>query len=617
MSDCCGDDNCQCNDGGCGGSCGGGCGCDHDQSFSQDYREYLRKMKTRSKKLTSAPGEEDWMKRSAARAMMRAVGYQDDDFEKPLVCIAAPYTDITPCNFHIRELGETVHAEISRIGGKPYIFGTPVVTDGQSMGMDGMKYSLPSRELIADCIETMYNAYSADALITISGCDKTIPAALMPLARNNAIGLTLYGGSILPGKHKDRANLDIVSIFEAIGARSAGKIDDAEFHQIECKSCPTPGSCGGMYTANTMATAIEAMGMSLPGSSSNPATNYTKRVSEEKYMDCINTARAVFNLMEKGIRARDIMTKKAFENAITVMIALTGSTNGVLHFMALAREAEVDLKLSDFQRINDKTPILADLKPSGKYVMYDLYKAGGMQVVMKELLKNGLIHGDCMTVNGQTIEQNLKDVTDMSDVVNQDVIYSFANPKEGVGKHLAILHGNLAPGGAVIKLSGKYLSEGDRKITCKAKVFNSEIEANDAILNDKIEKGDIVVIRYEGPRGGPGMQEMLAPTSALAGRGLIHDVPLITDGRFSGGSHGMIVGHITPEAFEGGPIAAVRDGDKITIDAKNNEINLEITEEEMKERMKNWKQPEPKFKRGYLAKYARLVSTASEGAVTS
>jgi dihydroxy-acid dehydratase len=611
MSKDCFDDSC------CGGS--GSCGCASTgfsmNSYSADYKEYLKKLKTRSKKLTSAPGEEDWMKRSAARAMMRAVGYEDADFEKPLVCIAAPYTDITPCNFHIKELGETIHAEVSRIGGKPYIFGTPVVTDGQSMGMDGMKYSLPSRELIADSIETMYNAYSADALITISGCDKTIPATLMPLARDNAIGLTLYGGSILPGKHKGKANLDIVSIFEAIGARSAGKIDDKEFHEIECKSCPTSGSCGGMYTANTMATAIEAMGMSLPGSSSNPATNYSKRVSEEKYMDCINTARAVFNLMEKGIRARDIMTKKAFENAMTVMMALTGSTNGVLHLIALAREAEVDLKLEDFQRINDQTPILADLKPSGKYVMYDLYKAGGLQVVMKELLKNDLIHGDCLTVNGQTIEQNLKDVEDMP--TSQDVIYSFAKPKEGKGKHLAILRGNLAPDGAVIKLSGKYLSEGDRKITCKAKVFNSEIEANDAILNDKIEKGDIVVIRYEGPRGGPGMQEMLAPTSALAGRGLIHDVPLITDGRFSGGSHGMIVGHITPEAFDGGPIAIVEEGDMITIDAKNNELNVEIPKEEIERRLAKWKQPEPRFKRGYLAKYAKTVSTASEGAVTS
>lgn len=586
----------------CKNGCGS-CGTNTPHSFNH--------LKQRSKALTSTHGDEDWMKRAAARGMMRAVGFTDDDFEKPLIAVATPFTNITPCNAHIRDLGDIIFKEIERLSGKPYIFGTPVVTDGQSMGMEGMKYSLPSRDLIADCIEMMMESYASDAAITTSGCDKTIPASLMPIARNNAIGITLYGGTILPGECNGK-KLDIVSIFEAIGARSANKITEEEFKAVEANAIPTCGSCGGMYTANTMATAIEAMGMSLPGSSSNPAMNFHNRISDEKYDDCIRTARAIFNLMEKGIRARDIMTKKAFENAITVQVALTGSTNGVLHLLALAREAEVEITLDDFDRINAKTPIIADLKPSGKYVMYDLFKIGGLPVVMKELLNAGLIHGDCMTVTGQTVEENYKDAPDIPS--DQDILYSVSKPLKGNGRHIIVVKGNIAPKGAVFKQSGKYLV--DSSHTGPARVFESEDDANDAILEGKIQKGDVVVIRYEGPKGGPGMREMLAPTSALAGRGLTFDVPLITDGRFSGGSHGLITGHITPEAMDGGVIAIIQDGDKITVDPTNKVIQLHVPNEEIEKRLNVWKKPVEKYKKGVLAKYARTVSSASDGAVT-
>lgn len=590
------------------------CACDNPSCCQNDDKSVnLSNLKKRSKTLTSFPGDEDWMKRAAARAMMRAVDFSDADFEKPMVAVATPFTNITPCNAHIRELGDIIFEEAERVGIKPYIFGTPVVTDGESMGMEGMKYSLPSRDLIADCIEMMYEAYAADAMITVAGCDKTIPGALMPLARSNAIGITLYGGTILPGKLKEK-DLDIVSIFEAIGQKSAGKINDEEFHAVECNACPTPGSCGGMYTANTMATAIEALGMSLPGSSSNPATTYSKRISEGKYDDCIRTVHALINLMEKGIRTRDIMTKEAFENAITVLMALTGSTNGVLHLLALAREAEVDLELADFDRINAKTPILANLKPSGKYVMYDLYKVGGLQAVMKQLLKAGLIHGDCMTVTGKTVAENLANISDEIPA-DQDVIYSIEKPLQVAGRHICVLKGNIAPDGAVFKQSGKYLV--DETFTGPAKVYNSEIEANDAILDGKVVKGDVVVIRYEGPKGGPGMQEMLSPTSALAGRGLAYDVALITDGRFSGGSHGLITGHITPEAYDGGVIGLIEEGDTIIVDPGNRSIHLDVEDSIIAERKKNWKRPEPKYTKGVLAKYAKTVSDASHGAITN
>lgn len=606
-----------CNDGshksiGKGGEIGSCCssgsgGCGDDEPILDTTG-----LKQRSKELTSVRGDESWMKRAAARAMMRGVGFTDEDFEKPLVAVATPYTNITPCNAHIKELGEIIFDELTQLNAKPYTFGTPVVTDGESMGMSGMKYSLPSRDLIADCIEMMTESYAADAAVTIAGCDKTIPGALMPLARTNAIGITLYGGTILPGNY-DGKKLDIVSIFEAIGARSAGKITDEEFAEIEKNACPTCGSCGGMYTANTMATTIEALGMSIPGSSSNPAMTYSNRVSEEKYLDCVNTARTLMILMKKGIRARDIMTKKAFENAITVQMALTGSTNGVLHLLALAREAAVDLTLDDFDRINAKTPIIADLKPSGKYVMYDLFMVGGMRAVMKELLKAGLIHGDCLTVTGKTIAENYADAPDIPK--DQDVLYTTQKPLKDTGKHIIVLKGNIAPDGAVFKQSGKYLV--GTSFTGPARVFNSEIEANDAILAGKIKKGDVVVIRYEGPKGGPGMQEMLSPTSALAGRGLALDVALITDGRFSGGSHGLITGHITPEAWDGGIIALIEDGDEITVDPTEKVLELNVPDEILQKRRANWKQPTPKYKRGHLAKYQQVVSDASHGAVTS
>lgn len=586
----------------------GGCSSCATDTPKQD----LSKLKSNSKNLTGVPGGENWMKRAAARGMMRAVGFQDEDFEKPLIYIGSPHTDITPCNAHIDDLAKIIHKEIYSLGGKPYTSGTPVVTDGESMGMEGMKYSLPSRDVIADSIEMMMEAYSADGTITLSGCDKTIPGALMPIARRNAFGITLYGGTVLPGRVDDQ-ELDIISIFEAIGARSAEKISQEEFDEIEKKAIPVCGSCGGMYTANTMATAIEAMGMSLPGSSSNPAMTYSGRISEPKYKDCLDTANALINLMKKGIRARDIMTKKAFENALTVQMALSGSTNGVLHLLALAREAEVDLKLDDFNMINEKTPIIADMKPSGKYVMYDLYKQGGLLVVMKELLKAGLIHGECMTVTGRTVEENLEVIGSIPE--DQDVIYTVDKPLVKKGHHIVVLKGNLAEDGAVFKQSGKYLM--GKRHTGPARVFEGEPEANDAILAGKIKKGDVVVIRNEGPKGGPGMREMLSPTSALAGRGLTYDVALITDGRFSGGSHGIITGHIVPEAVEGGLIGLIEEGDEITVDPGNKTLELHVEETVIEERRKNWIKPEPKYERGVLAKYAQTVRDASHGAVTS
>jgi dihydroxy-acid dehydratase len=596
------------------GSCGG-------QGHQQDHLS-TKSLKDRSKSLTGLKGEESWFKRSNARGMMRAVGYQTKDFSKPIVGVGSPYTNITPCNGKINELSDIVSCELESLGMKAYYMGSPVVTDGEAMGTEGMKYSLPSRDLIADCFETMMEAYSCDAVITLSGCDKTIPGALMPIARRNSIGITLYGGSTLPGSYKGQ-DVDIISLFEAIGAYSAGKISEEDFEGVEANIVPTCGSCGAMYTANTMATAIEAMGMSLPFSSSNPATERTGRVSEAKYNDCIRSVHALKNLLEKGIRARDIMTKKAFENALTIQMALSGSTNGVLHLLALAKEADVELSLADFDRINAKTPILADLKPSGKYVMYDLYRAGGTPVVMKELLKAGLLHGDCLTVTGKTIAENLANVPDIQDIdqakINpkygeHPVIFTADKPKAEPGHHILRLSGSLAQD-AIFKQSGKYLM--DKSFTGPVKVFDSEDEATEAILDGDVVAGDVVVIRYEGPKGGPGMREMLIPTSALAGRGLVFDVALVTDGRFSGGSHGIITGHVVPEAAEGGNIALVKDGDQITIDPSKKSLELNVSEEELEKRRADWKAPEPKYKRGYLAKYAQQVRSASEGAVTS
>lgn len=569
------------------------------------------KLKARSFNITGKPNTEDWVKRAPARAMFRAVGYSDHDFEKPMIAVACPYTNATPCNGHLRELGDIVAKEIEDFGGKSILFGTPVVTDGETMGTEGMKYSLVSRELIADCIEMMQEAYATDGTITLSGCDKTIPAALIPLARNNSIGITLYGGSIRPGHLGDKHDLTVVSIFEAVGQYSAGKIDEKQLHDVECSSCPNYGACGGMYTANTMATAIEAMGMSLPGSSSNPAANYDNTITEEKKEDCKKTVDALFNLLEKGIRARDIMTKKAFENAITMVMALGGSTNAVLHLMSLAHEAEVDLTLDDFERISEKVPLIADLKPSGKYNMEDVYKIGGTKMVMKLLLDAGLLHGDCLTVTGYTVAENLMDVE--VKLEGQDVLYPVEKPLAPAGHHLVIMRGNLAPEGSVIKLSGKQI----KLHKGPARVFNNEEETLEAILHGKIKKGDVIVVRYEGPKGGPGMREMLSPSAALAGAGLAKDVALMTDGRFSGGSHGIMIGHMAPEAADGGPLAFIEEDDVIEIDLGKKEINVLVDKAEWEGRKKGWKAPEPKYKRGVLYKYSKLVSNASKGAVTS
>lgn len=566
-------------------------------------------LKWRSQQLTGTPGGKDWDKRAAARAMLRAVNFKDEDFKKPIITIACPATNATPCNAHVEKLGEYIQKEVEKEGGKGFLFGTPVVTDGQSMGMEGMKYSLVSRDLIADCIETMQEAYASDGTIALSGCDKTIPASLMPLARNNSIGITLYGGSIRPGSYKGK-DLTIVSTFEAIGAKGAGKMNQKTFHEIECHSCPGSGSCGGMYTANTMASAIEALGMSLPYSSSNLAMDKKNHISKEKKDDCKQTVNALFYLLKNKIRTRDIMTKKAFENAITVVLALGGSTNAYLHLLALAHEADVPLTLEDFERISKKVPLLGDFKPFGKYVMVDLHKVGGVPMVMKLLLEEGLLHGDCLTVTGKTIKENLKNVPKRPET--QDVIASIKKPYAPPDHHILVMRGNIAPQGSVLKLSGKELY----RHTGPARVFDCEEDALIAILKGKIKKGDVMVIRFEGPKGGPGMREMLSPSSALMGAGLGKDVALITDGRFSGGTHGIMVGHINPEAQDGGVIALINEGDTISLDLKKRELNLEVSESEIKVRKKNWYPPKPKYTHGILSKYSKLVTSASEGAVT-
>lgn len=568
------------------------------------------KLKNRSSELTSTPGASDWIKRAPARAMMRAVGFTNKDFAKPLITVACPYTNITPCNAHIDTLGKIIVEQVEKVGGKPIIFGTPVVTDGETMGMEGMKYSLVSRELIADCIETMHEAYAADAALTLSGCDKTIPASLIPLARNNSIGITLYGGSILPGHYKGK-DLTIVSTFEAVGAHSAGKISDKDFNEIECRSCPGNGACGGMYTANTMASAIEALGMSLPGSASHPAVNTKNEISKQKQQDCIDSVKALMNLLRKGIRARDIMTKKAFENSIAVVLAIGGSTNAVLHLLSLAHEAEIDLTIDDFARVAKKVPLVGNFKPFGDYVMSDLDKIGGIPMVMRMLLEAGLIHGDCLTVTGKTVAENLRNTPNRPN--NQTVIYSLEKPLAPPEHHIVILRGTLAPEGAVMKLSGKEMKE----FHGPAKVFECEEEALNAILDGKIKKGDIIVIRFEGPKGGPGMREMLSPSSALMGAGLGKNVALITDGRFSGGTHGIMIAHITPEAQVGGPIALIEEDDIISINLDTKTVDLKISDKEIKKRRSSWKAPELKYTRGVLAKYIQLVSSASKGAITS
>jgi len=544
----------------------------------------------------------DGMERAPSRAMLHAVGFSQSDFKKPQIGIASTWSQVTPCNSHIDVLAREAAAGADEAGGKAVIFNTITISDGISMGTEGMKYSLVSREVIADSIETVAGCEGFDGLVTLGGCDKNMPGCVMAMLRLNRPSVFVYGGTILPGCI-GKKQLDIVSVFEAVGQRAKGSISDAQLGEIERCAIPGPGSCGGMYTANTMACAIEAMGLSLPNSSAMAA------VSPNKKMDAKEAGKAVMGLARKGIRPRDILTRKALENAIVVITALGGSTNAVLHFLAIARAGGVKLAIDDIHKIGQKVPVLADLKPSGKYVMAELVRIGGLVPLMKRLLDRGYLHGDCMTVTGKTVAENLKFVGDYPK--GQDVIRPFSNPIKKTG-HLVILKGHLAPGGAVAKISGK---EGER-FAGRAKVFGSEEEAMKSILAGKIKKGDVVVIRYEGPRGGPGMREMLAPTSAIMGRGLGSEVALITDGRFSGGTHGFVVGHITPEAYEGGPLALVRNGDGIVIDARAREIRLEISAGEMKKRRKGWKKPKPRYTRGVLAKFVHLVSDASHGAVT-
>lgn len=541
----------------------------------------------------------DGVEQAPSRAMLRAVGFRTKDFKIPQVGIASTWSMITPCNMHLNDLAQEASTGVEESGAKGIIFNTITVSDGISMGTPGMRYSLVSREIIADSIEAVSAAQGFDGLVTIGGCDKNMPACVMAMARLNRPSVFVYGGTIKPGPNKT----DIVSVFEAVGALSSGKIDNNQFTEVEKTAIPGPGACGGMYTANTMASAIEALGLSLANSSAQEA------VSNEKVLDCREAGKAVMNLIKKDIKPLDILSKEAFENAITVVIALGGSTNAVLHLIAMAKEANIDVSLDDFSRIGAKVPVLADLKPSGKYLMSDLIAIGGIQPLMKSLLDKGLLHGNCMTVTGKTISDNLELVQDYPS--DQKIIKEFDNPIKK-SSHLEILYGNLAPEGAVAKISGK---EGTL-FTGNAKVFDSEELAMKAILSDQITKGDVIIIRYEGPKGGPGMREMLSPTGAIMGKGLGSDVALITDGRFSGGSHGFVVGHVSPEAMVGGPLALIKDGDQISIDAEKKSIDILLDESELIERKKKWEKPSKDDVSGVLAKYQLCVSSASNGAVT-
>ncbi|MDJ0748709.1 MAG: dihydroxy-acid dehydratase [Woeseiaceae bacterium] len=541
----------------------------------------------------------DGAEQAPSRAMLRAVGFTEEDFGKPQVGIASTWSMVTPCNMHIDGLADEAARGANAAGGKGVVFNTISVSDGISMGTPGMRYSLVSREIIADSIEAVVGAEGFDGIVAIGGCDKNMPGCVMALARLNRPAVFVYGGTIKPGEKRR----DIVAVFEAVGARSGGTIDDAQLLEVEQTAIPGPGACGGMYTANTMASAIEALGMSLANSSAQEA------VSEQKMSDCHEAGEAVLNLLRKGIRPLDIMTRDAFENAIAVVIALGGSTNAVLHLLAIAREAGVELSLDDFTSIGSKVPVLADVRPSGRYLMSELIEIGGIQPLMKRMLDHGLLHGDCLTVTGRTLAENLADVEDYPD--GQDIVRDFDNPIKP-DSHLSILYGNVAPEGAVAKITGK---EGLR-FEGNARVFHSEEESLAAILDGSVVAGDVLVIRYEGPKGAPGMREMLSPTGAIMGKGLGNDVALITDGRFSGGSHGFVVGHVTPEAAVGGPIGLIRDGDRIVIDAESKEINVDVDESEMAERRERWQRPPSPVRTGVLAKYRNEVSSASEGAVT-
>ncbi|MCO5050731.1 MAG: dihydroxy-acid dehydratase [Verrucomicrobiae bacterium] len=551
----------------------------------------------------------DGPERAAARAMLYPVGFRAEDFKKPLIGVASTWSDVTPCNMHIDDLALAAEAGVNANGGKAIVFNTITVSDGISNGNEGMKYSLVSREVIADSIETVVGCEGMDGYLAIGGCDKNMPGALIAMARMNRPAVFVYGGTILPGLLKSPHSpggdkeVDIVSVFEAIGQHAAGKVSDEELHAVECCAIPGPGACGGMYTANSMASAIEALGMSLPNSSAQNA------ISKAKLEDCRRAGAAVVNMLRQGIRPRDILTRKAFENAITTVIALGGSTNCVLHLLAIAQAANVKLSIDDFTRIGKRVPVLADLRPSGTFSMSALVAIGGIRPLMKTLLDAGLLHGDCLTVTGETMAATLADVKPYPP--GQKIIYPLDNPIKK-DSHLVIFYGNLAPEGAVGKITGK---EGTR-FEGKAIVFKGEEKALHAILDGTVKAGHVVVIRGEGPKGGPGMREMLSPTSAIMGKGLGKDVALLTDGRFSGGSHGFVVGHVTPEAYVGGPIALVKNGDKIIIDSVKRTLTLAVPAKELAKRKKAWKQPKPQYTRGVLAKFAAHVTSASQGAVT-
>ena len=542
----------------------------------------------------------DGVEQAPSRAMLRAVGFTDEDFGKSQIGIASTWSMVTPCNMHIDKLADQAAAGANEAGGKAVQFNTITVSDGISMGTPGMRYSLVSREVIADSIETVVAGEGFDGFVAIGGCDKNMPACAMAIARLDRPAVFVYGGTIQPGAERR----DIVSVFEAVGGFAAGKVSEEQLLEVERTSIPGPGSCGGMYTANTMASAIEALGLSLPNSSAQDA------ISEQKQDDCRRAGAAVVELIRRGIRPSDILTREAFENAITVVIAVGGSTNAVLHLLAMAYEAGVALELDDFTRIGARVPVLADLRPSGKYAMSELIAIGGLQPLMKRLLDAGLLHGECLTVTGKTLAENLADVEDYPK--GQVIVHDFDNPIKK-SSHLIVLYGNVAPDGAVAKISGK---EG-LSFSGTARCFSSEENGLQAILDGSIVAGDVMVLRYEGPKGGPGMREMLSPTSAIMGKGLGDRVALITDGRFSGGSHGFVVGHVTPEAAVGGPIGLIEDGDRITIDAEQRTITMDVTDEELERRRSNWSPPVSNERPGTLRKYAALVSSASEGAVTS
>ena len=560
-----------------------------------DGAEIQKKMKHRSSDITEGP------ERAPARAMLRAMGLTQDDLDQPFIAIANLSSDVTPCNVHLDRFADAVKEGVRQAGGTPFKFGTITVSDGISMGTEGMKASLVSREVIADSIEVVTFGERMDGLITVGGCDKNMPGCMMAIARLNIPSIFVYGGSIMPGRFQGR-DVNIQDVFEAVGTYAKGNMTLDELHDLECVACPGEGSCAGLFTANTMSTAIEVMGMSLPGDASIPA------IDPGKADEAQAAGSTLMRLLAEDLRPRDIMTKQAFENAITAVVAMGGSTNSVLHLMAIAREAEVDLKLADFDRISRSTPYIADMRPSGKYVMADLHRCGGVALVAKRLLRAGLLHGDAMTVTGKTLQQNVESTPTIED---QDIIYETDAPRSPTGG-LVILYGNLAPDGAVIKVAGHQ----EKVYQGPARVFDQEEPAFWAIQEGKIREGDIVVIRYEGPKGGPGMREMLAVTGALIGQGLGDSVALVTDGRFSGASHGPMVGHVAPEAASGGPIGLLAEGDIITLDIPNRRLDLQVTEEEMATRKSNWQPLEPKYTTGVFAKYAKLVSSASEGAVT-